>query len=104
MTDVGGKYEIRTRSSSATNCRAAFTPTTPFWLRRKELNLILIGYEPSVLPYTISAELDPIKGVEPLSSAWQADVLPLNHIELSGTRTVDRTQDLLFVGQALVPG
>lgn len=36
---------------------------------------------PAWSPY-LSAMLDPVKRVELLSSAWQADVLPLNHTEL----------------------
>ena len=36
---IGGeKSEIRTRTNSATNCRATLTLITPYWLLSRELN------------------------------------------------------------------
>ena len=98
------------------------------WLRGKGLNLDLIGYEPSVLPYTTSAILEWITGLEPVLMTWQAIVLPLydTHIwhrcrdlnpdkqfwrlsccryttPIFGTRRGDRTPDLVLVRHLLIP-
>lgn len=47
--------------------------------------------------------LEQVTGFGPVYPAWQASVIDRYTIPAFGTRTVDRTQDLLLVRQTLIP-
>lgn len=77
---IGEKSEIRTRTNSATNCRATFTLITPYWLRSRESN-------PSRKVYETSEAIVPLRNIgfrdrnrtdidKIMSLTWETNTLP----------------------------
>ena len=57
-----------------------FTP----WRPRLESNPQPADYKSAALPVVLLGHLDPVTGIGPVSSAWKADILPLNYTEMFG--------------------
>ncbi len=49
------------------------------WWNIKDSNLEPYGYEPCALTCCANVPLEQVTRIEPVSFAWKADVLPLDH-------------------------
>jgi hypothetical protein len=72
-----------------------------FWWTRRYSKSLSLGYESSGSSFAFVSKLERVEGIEPSSSAWQADVIPLYDTRIVWYSVVESNYRHLLVRQRL---